>query len=60
MGTVSDPAIHPEARDPAADFGGWIDRLIREAREAGADDDALLAELDERADRLQGDLGGEP
>jgi len=54
MGTVSDPAIHPEARDPAADFGGWIDRLIREAREAGAGDDALLAELDERADRLQG------
>jgi hypothetical protein len=57
---MADPAIHPECRDPAADFGGWIDRLIREAREAGAGDDALLAELDSRADRLQSDLGGEP
>lgn len=56
----SDPLIHPDGAHPAHDFEGWLDRLIREARAAGVDDDALLAALSERTDRLQSDLGGEP
>lgn len=57
---TDDPLIHPDGAHPAHDFEGWLDKLIRQARAAGVDDDRLLATLHDRADSLQDQLGGEP
>lgn len=52
------PLIHPDAADPVGDFEGWLDRLVREARDAsdGTTDDALLASLEAKATDLESQL----
>lgn len=53
--------VHPDAADPVGDFRGWLNRLVREARAAtdSTKDDALLAELFDKADELTDEVGGD-
>lgn len=53
--------IHPDAQDPAAEFRGFLNVLVREARHhpnRPVDDDELAAALDAKAADLRDQMGG--
>lgn len=46
--------IHPDAMSPPDELDGQLQRLIREAREAGVHDDQIVALLTKHRDDLEG------
>jgi len=48
--------IHPDARDPEAEFTGWLRRLLNEAEDTGVPTSAIIEELRRKATEAENDV----